>query len=310
MNRQLPFLNALCWQISDIEGLTPAEILHTYERGWRYLGALPQPSEEEWQLIHHLSHEYKSWLQTDLELKSPSIMKHQWHDSILLILQSLNSDFLQETGICFGGGTLISLMCDEHRLSQDIDFLTTSNGYRQLRRSIADHGYTALFKPTSQLQFPRSIQTDGYGVRFPIEVENYMIKFEIIAESRIELDSPNYYDWSPVPCLSLVDCWVEKLLANADRWSDEGTRSRDLIDLSVLRLGASLLTAAVLKAETAYDVMSALTKALGKFQTNSDWRYQCYQSLAIDKPSTIIDGIDLLAEDLGLPPTTRMLSEL
>jgi hypothetical protein len=310
VNQQLPFLNALCWQISDVENLTHLEILQTYERGWRYLGILVQPSDEEWQLIRDLSYRYQSWLQTDLNLKDSLIMKHQWHDSILLILQALNSDFLQEVGICFGGGTLISLMCDEHRLSKDVDFLTTSNGYRQLRRSIADNSYATLFKSTTGIQFPRSIQADGYGVRFPIEIDNQTIKFEIIAESRIELDSPNYPEWSPVPCLSLVDCWTEKLLANADRWADEGTYARDLIDLSVLRVKSSLLTAATLKSETAYPTIPALTKALQKFQINSDWRYRCYRSLSIDRQNSIVDGIDLLAQDLGLSPTIRTASEM
>jgi Nucleotidyl transferase AbiEii toxin, Type IV TA system len=310
VNRQLPFLNALCWQVSDVEQLTQVEILQTYERGWRHLGILTQPSDEEWQFIRDLSHQYKSWLQADLDRNASPLMKHQWHESILFILQSLDREFLQEAGIYFGGGTLISLMCNEHRLSQDIDFLTTSNGYRQLRRSIADNGYDALFKSTDGIQFPRSIQADGYGIRFPIEIENNTIKFEVIAEGRIELAAPNYPDWSPVPCLALVDCWAEKLLANTDRWADEGTRSRDLIDLSALRLESSLLTIATLKAETAYQVKSSLTKALGKFQTNSDWRYRCYQSLEIDRPDLIIDGIDLLAEDLGLPPTVRIFSEM
>ncbi len=310
VNRQLPFLNALCWQIADIDRLTRSEILQTYERGWRHLGVIAQPSDEEWQFIRDLSNQYGSWLQPDLELKASSLMKHQWHESILFILQSLRSEFLQEARIYFGGGTLISLMCDEHRLSQDIDFLTTGNGYRQLRRSIADNGYETLFKSTDRLQFPRSIQADGYGVRFPIDVDNDTIKFEIIAESRIELDDPSYPDWSPVPCLSMVDCWAEKLLANADRWADESTRSRDLIDLSVLRLESSSLTAAVLKAETAYQVRSPLIKALEKFQTNSDWRDRCYQSLTIDRSNSIVDGIDLLAADLGLSPTIRTSSEI
>jgi hypothetical protein len=309
VNRQLPFLNALCWQIADVDRLTQVEILQTYERGWRQLGVLAQPNDEEWQFIRDLSHQYKSWLQADLDLKASPPMKHQWHESILCILQSLNREFFQAAGIYFGGGTLISLMCDEHRLSQDIDFLTTGNGYRQLRRSIADHGYDALFKSTAGLQFPRSIQADGYGVRFPIEIDGNTIKFEIIAEGRIDLDLPNYPDWSPVPCLSLIDCWAEKLLANTDRWADEGTRSRDLIDLSVLRLESSLLTTATLKAETAYQVTAPLTKALGKFQTNSDWRYRCYQSLSIDRPDLIVDGIDLIAADLGLSPTIRTLIE-
>lgn len=107
----------------------------------------------------------------------------------------------------------------------------------------------------------------------------------------------------------MIDCWAEELLANADRWTDEGTRSRDLIDLGELRSRSSLLTAATLKAETAYQVSSALTKALTRFRTNSDWRDRCYQSLAIDKPDRVIDGIDLLANDLGLPATIRTFSK-
>jgi hypothetical protein len=311
VNRQLPFLNALCWQIADVDRLTRSEILQTYERGWRHLGALALPNDEEWQFIRDLSHQYGSWLVPSVELNTRSLMKHQWHESILLILQSLRREFFQEMGIYFGGGTSISLMCDEYRLSQDIDFLTTSNGYRQLRRAISDrNAYDILFQSTDRLQFPRSIRVDGYGVRFPIVVADSTIKFEIIAENRIELDEPNFPEWSPVPCLSIVDCWAEKLLANADRWTDEGTRSRDLIDLGELRLRSSLLTAAMLKAETAYPVGSALTRALIGFQTNSDWRERCYQSLAIDKPDRIIDGIDLLAADLELPATVRTFSEM
>jgi Nucleotidyl transferase AbiEii toxin, Type IV TA system len=304
---KLPFLNALCWQIADVDRMSRSEILQVYERGWRHLNILARPNAAEWQFIRDLRAESGSWLLSDVELKDRSMMKHQWHESILLILQSLRSEFFQETGIYFEG---VSLMCDEHRLSQDIDFLTTGNGYRQLRRSIADRGYDILFESTKRLQFPRSIQADNYGVRFPIEVDNNTIKFEIIVESRIEISEPNYPEWSPVPCLSIVDCWAEKLLANADRWADEGTRSRDLIDLSVLRADASLLSAGIDKAETAYRVRSALTKALERFQLNSDWRDRCYQSLAIDRRDRIIDGIDLLAKDLGLAATIRTFDEM
>ncbi len=304
---KLPFLNALCWQIVDVDRMTRLEILQTYERGWRHLNVLARPNAEEWRFIRDLSSECGSWLLSDLELKDRSMMKHQWHESILLVLQSLRSEFFQEIGIYFGG---VSLMCNEHRLSQDIDFLTNSDGYRQLRRSIADRGYDLIFESTNRLQFPRSIQADGYGVRFPIEVDNNTIKFEIIVESRIKIAEANYPEWSPVPCLSIVDCWAEKLLANADRWAEEGTRSRDIIDLSALRLKSSLLSAGIDKAETAYQVRPALTKALARFQINSDWRDRCYQSLAIDKCDRIIDGIDLLAEDLGLPATIRTFSEM
>jgi Nucleotidyl transferase AbiEii toxin, Type IV TA system len=309
MNKQLPFLQALCWQITDIENLSPAEILQTYERGWRYLDILAQPSDEEWQLIHTLTTEHGSWLQSNLDLGQYPVMKHQWHESILAILQCLRVDFFQEWEIYFGGGTLVSLLCGEHRLSQDIDLITNSRGYRQLRKNTQERGYDALFTSTDRLQFPRSIQADQYGVRFPVAIDGMTIKLEIIAEGRIALDAPSYPDWSPVPCLSLVDCWAEKLLANSDRWNDERLRSRDLIDLSALRLGTDMPNAAIVKAEDAYSVIPTLLSALDRFQADSDWRYRCYQSMAIDRPDLIVDGIDLLASDFDRLPTKRTFSE-
>jgi predicted nucleotidyltransferase component of viral defense system len=307
-DRQLPFLEALCWELKDVENLTPLEILQTYERGWRFLNVLAQPDDNEWQLIRDLSSTYGSWLQSKLALP-PSLMKYQWHDLILVILQSLRADALQEWGIYFGGGTLISLLNGEYRLSQDIDFITNDRGYRELRNKIQECGYDALFKKVDRLHFPRQIQADQYGVRFPIAIDRQTIKLEIISEGRISLDKPIYPHQLPVPCLSTIDCWAEKLLANADRWSDDRTRARDLIDLSVLRLAAQMPDTAVKKAENAYTVIPALNMALDRFQTNPDWRYRCYQSLEIDRSDLIIDGIDLLAADRDRSATIRTLAE-
>ena len=37
---QLPFWQAICWQIKDTHSLTPQEMLRCYERGWRYRDTL------------------------------------------------------------------------------------------------------------------------------------------------------------------------------------------------------------------------------------------------------------------------------
>ncbi len=317
MITQSPFLDALCWQLGDNDQLTPVEVLQTYERGWRFLGVLADPSEEEWREIRQLSIQYGSWLQADLALGQEQPMKYQWHESIMVVLNSLRSDALATWGVCFGGGTLVSLMCDEHRLSQDIDLLANNGGYRELRRAVMEQSYDALFQPTDQLRFLRDMQMDQYGVRFPVVVNpaassetEVTIKLEIIAEGRIELEPPRYLEALPVPCLSLVDCWAEKLLANADRWPDDRIRSRDLIDLAVLRLRGEMPEAAIKKATEAYPVLPGLRSAIERFQEQPDWPRKCYEALAIDRPDLVVDGIDRLSTDLDLPLTVREWREI
>jgi hypothetical protein len=62
-------------------------------------------------------------------------------------------------------------------------------------------------------------------------------------------------------------------------------------------------------AQTAYAVQGALEKATQCFQAKSDYRDRCYRSLKIDRPDRIIDGLDLIAQDFGLPLTERTFQE-
>jgi hypothetical protein len=128
----------------------------------------------------------------------------------------------EESFAYFGGGTLIALDFGEFRQSNDIDFLCSlsSSGYRYLRSLIFEKGYTALFQNTNSIKIGRGT-TDQYGIRLLVEVEGIPIKTEIIAEARFALDPPRYPVWSPVPCLSLDDCFTSKLLSNADRFMDD-----------------------------------------------------------------------------------------
>ena len=68
---------------------------------------------------------------------------------------------------------------------------------------------------------------------------------------------------------------------------------------------------AIEKAEAAYRVISPLSTAVQKFQADGDFRFRCYENLVIDKSfrAPLIDGIYLLAIDLGLARTQRTISE-
>lgn len=296
--QRLPFLEAICWQMQNVHLLTPEEMLRRYERGWHYRSAWGDPSPQEQGFIDTLVQTYGSWL------AGMATLGH--HQKILQILSLLRADFF--TGACayFGGGTLLTLKYGEYRLSQDIDFLCSDRaGYRQLRTAIFDCGYAGLFESMQGIQLPREIQANQYGIRFPIVIDDTMIRFEIVSEGRIDLGEPDRYDWCPIACLSTVDSAAEKLLANSDRWLDKSVLSRDLIDLTVLRLQGDLASEAFAIAANAYPVETPLKQAVSQFQQDADYRDRCYHALSIQQPQQIVDGLDLLAADFGLPKTER-----
>ncbi|MBF2027842.1 MAG: nucleotidyl transferase AbiEii/AbiGii toxin family protein [Oscillatoriales cyanobacterium C42_A2020_001] len=300
--KDLPFLEAISWQLADCRQLTPLEMLHQYERNWHYLGVLGNLSVEESAFVQQLSHQYGSWLLMNVTV--------ELHQKILVVLRHLNADFLRDCGVYFGGGTLLALTLDEYRVSQDVDFLCSSTGgYRQLRRAVFDRGYDALFANRHDIELPREIQSNQYGIRFPAMVDGHSIKVEMVSEGRIELDDPETLDAIPVACLSRVDCFAEKLLANADRWLDESTASRDLIDLAVLRSHSPIPEQAITKAEAAYPVVEPLKRAITNFQAKPDYRDRCYQMLCVRSPNLVIDGLDQLAADFKLSHTPRTTHE-
>lgn len=222
-------------------------------------------------------------------------------------MQSLNADLFISSKAYFGGGTYITLKYHEYRWSKDIDFAVcpSNSGYRKLRASVYDDGYKALFSNFDKIELPTEIKTDQYGIRFAVKVGGDLIKFEIFDESRIELGEPDNPPWAPVPCLSIIDCFAEKLLANTDRWNDTSIESRDLIDLCALRYYEKIPDQAIEKANQAYPVINPLKNAILNFQTKPEYRARCFQSLEISNPRLIIDGLDLLAQDFGMDKTKR-----
>lgn len=155
----------------------------------------------------------------------------------------------------------------------------------------------------------REIKADQYGVRFLVIHEDEPIKFEIVCEGRIKLERPAEYPWTELPCLSVIDRFAEKLLANADRGMDNAIESRDLIDLAVMRCESIIPLAAIEKAESAYPVMDLLKKVIVRFQQSEMYREKCFDALGIHDQAMVLDGLDLLAKDHGLPVFNRTWKE-
>lgn len=302
---KLPFLEAVCWQTKDVNHFTPAEMLCRYERGWEYRGVLGEPNAEELRFVKELAQRFGSWLATEQQM-----FNLEFHQKILTVLRNLDSDLFQANRIYFGGGTLVSLRHGEYRLSKDIDFICpVGDSYRRLRQAVFEKGYNALFATQDDISLPGNLQTNRYGVRFSVIVDQVPIRFEIVAEERIALGEPDYPTWSPVPCLNEVDTFALKLLANSDRWIDTSIESRDLIDLSMLRLASTVPEEAIIKTENAYPVIEPLKRAIENFQAKPQYRERCFRGLGFQAPERVINGLDLLAADFGIEPTERTFTE-
>jgi Nucleotidyl transferase AbiEii toxin, Type IV TA system len=303
--QQLPFLEFLGWQIADVYRLTQLEMLASYERGWRYRHIAHLPASEL-AFIEQLVFTHKSWLSSEF-----MNLQIRHHRLIHRILENLNHEFLSECRAYFGGGTLLALDLGEYRISNDIDFICPLGAdYRKLRNAISDRSPRILLQDNSMLKIER-YTADRYGIRMAIVIDGVVIKTEIIAEARFDLDPPRQPSWSPVECLSITDCFTSKLLANADRYADDSVHARDLIDLAFLRNTQSIPLTAIEKAEAAYRVMAPLQRAITVFQADTDRRFNCYDNLSIapSDRAKLIDGIDLLAIDLGLDKTQRSIEE-
>ncbi len=84
-----------------------------------------------------------------------------------------------------------------------------------------------------------------------------------------------------------------------------------MIDLAVLRLQSVIPPEAVRKAEKAYEVIRQLKRAIQSFQERPEYRRECFAGLKINTQQVpkIINGIDLLAQDVGLAGTERVFNE-
>lgn len=235
------------------------------------------------------------WMPCRLHLaKGTHLFKRLHHQNIARVLNSLNASLLLENHCLFGGGTAISLRYGEYRVSVDIDFLVSDiECYRNLRQLMTTPaGIVAILREGSgELQQPRSVRTDQYGIRTMLLVDDYPIKFEIVLEGRIQLDSPDPQDETcGIATLTPLDLVTSKLLANSDRWRDDVVFGRDLIDLAMMQPNQKLMQTAMTKAEKAYgrSIRKDLNKAINRMQTEDGWMERCMQVLSMEIPKALL----------------------
>lgn len=202
----------------------------------------------------------------------------------------LDGPLMAEHNCWFGGGTAIVLDNGEFRESVDIDFLVSDQqSYREIRQLVKEQGFDSL--ATHQVELGRAPVVDGYGIRTSVLVAGVAIKFEIIHEGRIGLDTPSPDDEiCGVRILTSVDQVATKLLANDDRWADTSTFSRDLIDLAMMKPDIESLRAGARKAVAAYGatVGASLGKAVSHIHDRPQRLDECIRALKIDMPRAVV----------------------
>lgn len=161
------------------------------------------------------------------------LTSREHHRKILHALQFIDKEFLIKNHIYFAGGTLISLLNNEFRVSTDIYFITSSDeGYKAIRSLLnKDGNLDNLFK--KQLLIDNNIRKDQYAIRTKIIVDDTQIKFEILKDKTINID--NYtLNFNGIPCCTEETLIKLKILANSDRAGIISQQGKDIIDLSIL----------------------------------------------------------------------------
>lgn len=213
----------------------------------------------------------------------------------------LDSELLQKHNCFFGGGTAMALLFGEYRTSFDLDFLVADHeGFSFLRSVVRAEGLLSLFRPeTRNLVEVKPARVDQYGIRSSIEFLGQEFKFEIVREARIGFEAMSRaMEVAGVRTLSETDLIAEKLMANSDRYSDQGVFSRDLIDLAFAPVENLRIHPGFDKAESAYGkaVLSDL-QASFQFLTANARLERSIAALEIeDSPALVLKRLTLMME--------------
>lgn len=216
------------------------------------------------------------------------------HQRIARVLELLDADVLRAHRCYFGGGTAIALRHGEYRESLDMDFMVSDlAAYRALRQPLTGPaGLGAILRSGASLPGPpHELRADKYGIRTRVAMEGPPIKFEIVHEARIVFVEPTARDAvGGVATLQPLDLAARKLLANSDRWADDGVFSRDLIDLAMMKPSLALLRKALAKAEGACGqaVRRDLDRAIERMRSRTGWVERCLQAMAITLPPAVV----------------------
>lgn len=215
------------------------------------------------------------------------------HQRIARVLESLDGAVLREHQCFFGGGTVIALRYGEYRESVDIDFLVSARDhYRELRHVLTGaQGLRAILRPALTVDQASELRADQYGIRTWLSVGGQSIKLEIVFEGRLALEMPAQSDVvCGIATLTPLDMVASKLLANSDRWMDDGVFSRDLIDLAMMQPKPQLLRMSAAKAETAYGpaILRDLHRSIDRMQARNGWLERCMGAMQMAIPPALV----------------------
>ena len=303
---KLPLLEGLCWNIADPYSLSCQEMLGIYEERWHFVGVLGKPSSTETEFIKQITKTFGGLPLLEIN----DVDRQEFFNCVKAILRKLNIELLERHKTCLGGGSLIGLKHGTLRRSSDLDFLVNPKNYNQIKRAINNGAKIIPAESDLVVGEPR---IDRYGIRYPLtivrEKKEINLKLEIVAEYNLDIGTPDKCE--NVPCLNLIDRITAKLIANADRWCDRNKFSRDLIDLAIIANQQQLPSEAIVYANNIYpDAEKCLIEAIEQFQDLADYRQKCYQTLQVSEPYAIVNGLDKLAQNYGLPPTKRSFGEI
>ena len=175
----------------------------------------------------------------------------------------------------------------------DMDFLVSDVAcYRNLRQMLTSQGIASMVRDDVEaLTQQREIRADQYGIRTVLSVADQPSKFEIVLEGRMALSKPGVADKvCGIATLAPLDMATSKLLANSDRWADDGVFSRDVIDLAMMNPSLKLLRQAVTKAESAYGhaIRQDLGKTIHRLKERRGWLERCMEALAMNLPKALV----------------------
>lgn len=158
------------------------------------------------------------------------------HKLIWDALLCFNTKYLTDNSILFGGGTRIALELGEYRESTDIDFFCSgATAYRAVRSEVTSDSLGKIVYPSPAFEITREVRADRDAVRTFItpRTSSTPIKLEFVHFDICDVLPATDDSLFPVPIVNRDTCYVTKLLANADRYTDSS--KKDIFDLCMMR---------------------------------------------------------------------------
>ena len=205
-------------------------------------------------------------------------------------LDTLDARLLEDMECILGGGTAVALLNDEYRVTNDLNFVScTREGYKKLHETIFGGDFDLLFKAGEAPKRLRDVASNQYGMKAAVELNGAPLALQFARETRFHGKIQD--SQLPVPVLSKVSLFTDKLLANMDRHSDKAALSKDVFDLIIMTKNwGDIPDQAVVDAVKAYGepVGRCFEIAVVALRSDSDYFRSCVKALDIDSAHELV----------------------